>query len=102
MYIFVDSYRRYGEPTVELLKMKAADFSKSSTFEDGRNGFLRDLAVYHTSRVTVAALSFATSLKISGLAKFCSIPHLPLSSYILGPYFPLNAPPPPLSRTVSS
>jgi hypothetical protein len=66
--------------------------------EDGRKGFLRDLGICETSRVTVAALFFATSLKIPSLAKLCSIPHLPLSPYTLGPYFPFIAPPPPFQQ----
>ena len=63
-----------------LLKVKAADCSKSSTPKMEEMGFSETwVFIYQTSRVTVASLFSATSLKISSLAKLCSIPHFPLS-----------------------
>jgi hypothetical protein len=89
------SVRRYGEPAVSLLKMRAADCSKSSTPKREEPGFSETwVFIYQTCRATVAMLFFVTSLKTSSRAKLFStrISHFPLSPYTLGPYFPLIAP----------
>jgi hypothetical protein len=93
--IFVDPYRRYGEPAVTLLKIKAADCSKSSTPKMEETCFSETWVFI----ILVGSQLLRSSLRLpwrSQVLQNCVvflIAHLAPTSYV--PPFPPSPPPPP-------